>query len=180
MCCWARNKLNTLILCKVLPKMLKASRARLHRRKLSIDENRHCLTASTLYPKQDVSREVHPGNVLAFHFIAVCATNACHVVAVPLHVIRRRKPPPPAARHCCRRRRRRRRRHAVAAAAAAAGENRGGEGAGGQGPGPGRTRLGHWPLRSLAHRVHGRCVPGPYLQSRNMTFGRILRFVSNL
>ena len=50
----------------------------------------------------------------------------------------------------------------------------------GQGPGPGRTRLGHWPLRSLAHRVHGRWVPGPYLQSRNMTFGRILRFVSNL
>ena len=83
--------------------MLKASRARLHRRKLSIDENRHCLTASTLYPKQDVSREVHPGNVLAFHF-AVCATNASHVVAVLGHIIRRRMPPPPAARHCCRRR----------------------------------------------------------------------------
>ena len=49
----------------------------------------------------------------------------------------------------------------------------------GRGPGPGTgpapfldPRLGPWPLGSLAHMVPGPWAPSPYLQSRNMTFGR--------
>ena len=39
---------------------------------------------------------------------------------------------------------------------------------------PGRTRLGPWPLGSLAQMVPGPWVPGPHLQGRSMTFGENL------